>query len=98
MAWEFPKRIRVVPDDHSSHLIAYSQPVMPPDAQPGVDPHVVLEIVVGKDGNILELEPVSGNPLLVQAALETVQHWKYRTCTLNGRPVEIKTKIELRFE
>jgi hypothetical protein len=98
MLKEFPRRIRVVPDDHSSHLIAYSQPVLPHDAPPGVDPHVVLEAVVGKDGNILELEPVSGDPILVQAALETVRHWKYRTATLNGIPVEIKTKIELRFE
>jgi len=98
MPWEFPSRIRVVPDDRSSQLIAYSQPVLPPDAPPGIDPHVVLEAVIAKDGNIIDLEPVSGDPVLLQAALETVRHWKYRPTALNGRPVEIKTKIELHFE
>jgi hypothetical protein len=98
MPWEFPSRIRVIPDDRSSQLIAYSLPVLPPDAPPGIDRHVVLEAVIAKDGDVLELEPVSGDPVLLQAAVETVRHWKYRPTTLNGRPVEIKTKIELHFE
>jgi outer membrane biosynthesis protein TonB len=78
-------------------LIAWSNPTLPPDAPPGVDPRVVLDAVIGKDGSILQLEPRSSDPILVQAALETVRHWKYRPTTLNGIPVEVATQVEVHF-
>jgi periplasmic protein TonB len=98
MSRPFPTRIRVDGADHRSfHLIAWSEPVLPPDAPPGIDPRVLLDAVIGKDGTVIELEPASGDPLLVPLALATVRHWVYRPTTLNGVPVEIKTQIDVTF-
>jgi protein TonB len=40
---------------------------------------------------------ISGPPLLVQAAMQAVQQWKYRPTLLNGEPVEVITTIDVNF-
>ena len=58
---------------------------------------VRMHAVIGTDGSIQTLEAVSGDPLLVQAALDAVRHWRYRPTTLNGEPVEVDTTIDVIF-
>jgi periplasmic protein TonB len=38
-----------------------------------------------------------GNPMLHQAALDAVIHWRYRPFLLNGQPVEVETTINVIF-
>jgi outer membrane biosynthesis protein TonB len=52
---------------------------------------------MNKDGSIQSLSVKSGDPLLVQSAIEAVQQWAYRPTKLNGVPVEVRTEIELNF-
>lgn len=40
---------------------------------------------------------ISGNPLLVQAALEAVKKWRYQPMQLNGKPAEVDTTIDDHF-
>jgi len=58
---------------------------------------VRMHAVIGTDGSIQTLEAVSGDPLLVQAALDAVRQWRYRPTTLNGEPVEVDTTIDVIF-
>jgi len=58
---------------------------------------VVLHAIIGKDGSVRELQPLSGNPILVQAALEAVRQWRYRPTMLSGEPVEVDTTITVKF-
>jgi protein TonB len=44
-----------------------------------------------------ELQVVSGHPLLVKAALDAVQNWRYQPTILNGEPVEVDTTIDVNF-
>jgi periplasmic protein TonB len=53
--------------------------------------------VIGTDGRLHELRVLSGNPLLVPAAMDAVRHWVYRPGRLNGEPVEIVTPIKVNF-
>jgi len=39
---------------------------------------VLLQAVIGKQGNIENLRVMSGHPMLVQAALDAVRQWRYR--------------------
>jgi TonB family protein len=81
-----------------SHLIAYSDPIYPPEAQAkGIEGKVILNAVIGKDGAVQELSVSEGDPLLAASALETVRHWTYRPTTVNGVPVEVVTRIEVNF-
>ena len=57
-----------------------------------------MTAVIGKDGRIQKLEVVSGNPLLIPAALEAVKQWVYTPTCLDGEPVEATTQIDVRFD
>ncbi|MGC2479012.1 MAG: energy transducer TonB, partial [Candidatus Sulfotelmatobacter sp.] len=58
---------------------------------------VVLRAVIDKQGNIQDLQLVSGHPMLVPAAIEAVKQWRYRPYLLNGQPVEVETTITVIF-
>jgi protein TonB len=74
------------------------QPNYPPLArQTHTQGTVFLEAVIGKTGLLERLRVISGHPLLVPAALEAVNQWRYRPTVLNGEPVEVITTIEVHF-
>ena len=50
-----------------------------------------------QDGSVESLEVLSGHPLLVRAAMDAVQQWKYKPTLLNGEPVEVDTTIDVIF-
>jgi len=82
----------------ASHLIAFAEPVYPPTAKTnGIDGIVVLDALVGADGIVNELSVRTGHPLLAECTVEIVRQWRYRATTVNGRPVEVQTDIEVRF-
>ncbi|TAM81715.1 MAG: energy transducer TonB [Acidobacteria bacterium] len=58
---------------------------------------VRLEALIATDGTIKDLKVLSGHPLLVKAALEAVERWRYRPTLLNGQPVEVETEIDVNF-
>lgn len=93
-----PKRWRVSGGVAQGLLIQDVKPIYPKIAQAaGVQGEVILQAVIGKDGLIKNLRAISGNPLLVKAALDAVQQWRYRPYLLNGEPVEVETQITVRF-
>ncbi|HUB79858.1 MAG TPA: energy transducer TonB [Bryobacteraceae bacterium] len=59
---------------------------------------VELECVVGADGRIKEVKAVSGNPLLVRAAIDAAWQWIYAPSKLNGVPIEIITNLKFTFK
>jgi len=59
---------------------------------------VLLKAVISKEGEIKELQVVSGHPLLVPAAMDAVKQWRYRPYLLNGEPVEVETNIIVTFQ
>jgi protein TonB len=58
---------------------------------------VELEGIIGTNGRIRDLHALSGNPLLVPAALEAVRQWVYEPTMLNGKPVEVIAPITVIF-
>ena len=58
---------------------------------------VVLQAEINKEGNIENLQMVSGHPLLVSAAMEAVKQWRYKPYVLNGEPVAVDTQIQVNF-
>lgn len=58
---------------------------------------VVLKAIIGKAGEVKNLEIVSGHPQLAPAALDAVKQWKYKPFILNGEPVEVETEVDVTF-
>jgi len=73
-------------------------PEYPPDAkEQKIQGVVVLSVIIDKEGNVSEIQLISGHPLLAPAAIEAVKQWKYRSYLLNGSPVEVETQIQVNF-
>ena len=52
---------------------------------------------IGRDGAVDRLEVLSGPPLLIQAARDAVQQWRFLPATRNGDSVEDVTQIDVSF-
>lgn len=73
-------------------------PAYPPRARKDrIEGTVTLNARINKQGDVVHLKPVSGDPLLVQAAANAVWQWKYRPYVVDGRPVEVETQIQVNF-
>lgn len=91
-------RIRVGGAVQASRLISGPQPIYPRLAIAArVSGTVRLEAVISREGTVINLRAVSGNPLLVPAAAAAVQQWIFRPTYLNGEPVEVATVIDVNF-
>jgi periplasmic protein TonB len=63
-----------------------------------VEGPVVLDAVVGEDGNVHDVSVVSGNGILAAAAKQAVQQWRYQPFQLNGKPVSMHTEVKILFK
>lgn len=79
-------------------LIHRIDPLYPPIArQIHLSGTVELRAIIAKDGSVINLEVVSGNPILARSALDAVRQWRYRPTLLNGEPVEVQTFVTVNF-
>jgi protein TonB len=91
-------RIRQGGSVQAALLVNKVQPVYPPLArQTRISGTVRLHAIISKSGSVESLEVLSGHPLLVRAAMDAVQQWKYKPTLLNGEPVEVDTTIDVIF-
>lgn len=58
---------------------------------------VVLQALVGTDGNIEDLRVISGPAILSTAAQQAVRQWRFKPYLQNGQPVETKARITVNF-
>src|SRR5882724_11069235 len=64
---------------------------------PGGMDVIEMAAVISKQGAIENLQVLSGNSMLIPAALHAVQQWRYRPYLLNGDPIEVDTRITVTF-
>jgi TonB family protein len=93
-----PQRIRVGGNVQAANLIKKVTPLYPPDAKAArIQGTVRFTATIGKDGTIINLELVSGDPMLVDSARGAVAQWVYKPTLLNGSPVEVITQIDVNY-
>lgn len=93
-----PQRVRISQGVTRGLLIRRVEPAYPPLARSArVQGEVVLSAVISVNGDIENLQLVSGHPMLVPAALTAVKQWKYKPYLLNGQPTEVETTITVIF-
>lgn len=93
-----PQRVRISQGVTRGLLIQKIEPQYPPLARAArVQGEVVLSAVIDSNGQINNLQLVSGHPMLVPAAIAAVKQWRYKPYLLNGQPVEVETTITVIF-
>lgn len=73
-------------------------PVYPPIAQSArVQGVVIVEAVIGADGNVQDARILRSIPLLDEAALDAVRQWAFTPTLLNGAPTPVIMTVTVQF-
>jgi protein TonB len=60
---------------------------------------VTVRIVIGADGRVKQVEKLKATSDAFFRATEqqALRHWRYKPATLDGKPVESRTTVTVRF-
>src|SRR5271169_3974949 len=87
-----PKKVQ------AGRLLKRVDPSYPPEAvEQRIEGTVRLHAVIGDDGQVLSLEPVSGPPVLVAAAEIAVRQWRYGPTLFDGHRTQVHDDVRLVF-
>jgi TonB family protein len=79
-------------------LILRSMPNYPAIAKrAAIEGEVTVDAVIDTNGKLTNMKVVSGQPLLQQAALDSLRTWKYEPAYLDDKPVPVQTSITVKF-
>jgi hypothetical protein len=93
------ERVRIGGSYQQAHLVKRVTPEYPDGLKMrGIQGTIEFNAVIGKDGKVQSLVFLSGPLALYKPAHDAVSKWEYKPTTLNGRPVEVLTKISVNYE
>jgi periplasmic protein TonB len=93
-----PPPIRVGGRVKPPRLLYGPNPVYPTLAKLGrIEGEVLIDAVIDAEGNVVQMQVVSGHSLLVPAALAALSQWKYEPTYLNDKPVPVQFIVTVRF-
>ena len=82
----------------AKRLLKKVHPEYPKDAiRRGEQGSVLLEMVIGTDGKVKEVNPIAGAPVFMGPATDAVRQWEYRPYIVDGKPVEVYTITTVSF-
>lgn len=83
----------------AGQILTKTPPTYPvSDRQKHIAGTVVLHAIIGRDGHIRSLRPISSPDTdLALAAIDAVRQWTYRPYLLNGEPTDVETTITVNF-
>jgi TonB family protein len=105
---EAPLRAQAVADRDRDEPISVPAKVMEPLLQNKVEPAypagahgaagvVLLDVVVGRTGEVEHIHLVSGNEVLARAAAGSVKQWRFLPYQVNGEPKQVETTVAIGF-
>ncbi len=59
---------------------------------------VLLQAHIAKDGHVVSVRRVKGNPVLASAAISAVRQWRYEPFLRDNLPQEMDISVSVRFE
>jgi TonB family protein len=93
-----PQRIQVGGPVMAAQIVKKTAPEYPPLArQARIQGIVILKAQLNKSGDVVNLQLISGHPMLAPAAIEAVKQWKYKPYLLNGDAVNVETTVTVNF-
>ncbi|MGA2696786.1 MAG: energy transducer TonB [Terriglobales bacterium] len=78
-----------------THSVTPNYPTLAKQMQ--VQGAVILEALIGKNGNIQNLRVLSGPAILSDAARDAVKQWHFKPYLMAGQPVETQARITVNF-
>ena len=95
---QFSEPVAVSEEAARALLVHTVNPVYPPEAlAQKLHGPVVLQAVIGRDGNVEDLKIVRGYFVLGRAAIAAVKQWRFQPYSLNGQAAATQTVITINF-
>jgi protein TonB len=82
--------------DHVTARVEPYYPPVPSNSQP-VQGTAIVDVVVGSNGRLEVVRPVSGDPRLVVSAARAVRKWRFTPLVRNGQSVSFESHITFHF-
>lgn len=93
-----PSRVQVSTAELEANLTRKTLPVYPMVAKNfKVEGLVVVDVVVDRNGNVLEAKALSGPQLLLRGAEAAVRQWHFKPYMVDGAPVEMESQVSLSY-
>ena len=93
-----PQTTTVPAEVMQSLVIHKVEPIYPEAArQANIQGMVVLDAVIGPDGSVLDVRPISGPAELAPAAVDAVKWWRFQPYLVNRQAVRVKTTLAIDF-
>jgi len=92
-------RHATVPAEVMQQLIIHKVEPIYPEALRRANVHgiVVLAALIGRDGTVVKLHPISGPEALGSTAIEAVRWWRFHPYRINGKAVDVETTLAVEF-
>ncbi len=89
---------RVSREEMQGLIVKKVQPQYPEEARKDhVQGIVLLKATINKEGDVENLQLISGPPRLAAAATDAVKQWKYKPYLQNGEAIEVETQVSVNF-
>ncbi len=59
---------------------------------------IVLDVVVGRDGSVVDVHALNGPELLARAAMDAMRWWRFEPYRVDGQPVVVETTLAMEFK
>ena len=80
-------------------LIHRVEPVYPAEARrANLQGVIALDIVVGRDGSVVNTHALNGPEVLARAATDALRWWKFEPYRVNGEPAVVETTVAVEFK
>jgi TonB family protein len=89
-----------VPADVMEKLVRHRvDPDYPAAARPGnLQGVIVLDVIVGRDGSVVDVHALNGPEILAQAAMEALRWWRFEPYKVDGKAVVAETTVAVEFK
>ena len=89
----------VSPEVAAASLLHRVEPDYPEEARSRqIQGPVVLQVRAAGDGSVQQVDLVSGQPLLANAAIAAVKQWRFKPHMVQGQPAAMQMKVTLNFK
>jgi TonB family protein len=88
-----------VPSDVMQKLVIHRvDPEYPAGARPqNLQGVIVLNVVVGRDGSVIDMRPQNGPEILARAAMDALRWWRFEPYRVDGKAVVVETTVAMEF-
>ena len=59
---------------------------------------IELDVIVGRDGSVLDVRALNGPEVLAKAATDAMRWWRFEPYRIDGKPVAVQTTVAMEFK